>query len=38
MAECKEFGQARCSSALIRAASDIFLLNLDELTERIKAM
>jgi cytosine deaminase len=38
MAESKEFGQARCSSDLIRAASEIFLLNLNELTARIKAM
>ena len=38
MAQRKAFGQARCSADLIRAANDILLLNLEELTERIKAM
>src|SRR5262249_18495906 len=32
MAQGKVFGQARCSADLIRAANDILLLNLEELT------
>ena len=37
MAQGKVFGQARCSTDLIRAANDILLLNLEKLTERLKA-
>jgi len=37
MAQGKVFGQARCSADLIRAANDILLLNLEDLTARLKA-
>lgn len=37
LAEGKTFGPARCSPDLTRAADQLFLLNLQELTARIKA-
>lgn len=37
MARSKVFAQAHCSPELIDVASRIFLLNLEELTERMKA-
>jgi hypothetical protein len=33
----KSFAQADCSADLIRAAEQVFLLNLEELTARMKA-
>jgi cytosine deaminase len=38
MARVKVFGQARCSAELIHAAGRIFLVNLDELTARMKSL
>jgi tRNA(Arg) A34 adenosine deaminase TadA len=37
LAQRKTFAQAQCSEDLARAAGQIFLLNLDELTARVKA-
>jgi cytosine deaminase len=38
MAQGKVFGQARCSNDLIQAAEQVFLLNLMDLTARMKAL
>jgi cytosine deaminase len=37
MARGQEYGRARCSPELVRAADQVFLLNLEGLTARIKA-
>jgi Cytosine/adenosine deaminases len=37
LAQRKVFNQAQCSQGLVNAATQILLLNLDELTERVKA-
>jgi cytosine deaminase len=38
LARGKVFAQAHCSAGLVGVASEVFLLKLEELTARVKAM